>query len=146
MTALPLTSILGRVATVWCPFLDDALFDFLSAIPAASLLDHSLHSDVIARAYPRWADVPYAAKWPGRGKALRYDAAFWRDVLPFTFSARGETIRRSFLPERLARAAALPRAMRDAPSFGATALYLLALEALLPGGSWSAGATRGAGA
>jgi asparagine synthase (glutamine-hydrolysing) len=42
------------------PYLDADLWRFLSSLPARMLLDKSFHSDVIARAYPEFADIPYA--------------------------------------------------------------------------------------
>ncbi|MES2150291.1 MAG: asparagine synthetase B family protein [Pseudomonadota bacterium] len=44
--------LLGQLPTVFAPFLDHALFDFLSALPARMLLDHALHGDAIRHAYP----------------------------------------------------------------------------------------------
>ncbi|WP_284615891.1 hypothetical protein [Aquabacterium humicola] len=67
---------------VLTPYMDPALFEFLSRIPPEFTWDHQLHHDAIARAYPQWADIPYAEKRPYRNTAgLR---AFGRDALRST--------------------------------------------------------------
>jgi hypothetical protein len=43
------------VDQVLSPYLDHELYDFLAALPARTLLDHSFHTDAIRRAYPRYA-------------------------------------------------------------------------------------------
>lgn len=54
---------LGLLAPVQVhmPFLDQDLFDCLMATPAETLLGGRLHDDVLARRWPRLAEVPYAA-------------------------------------------------------------------------------------
>jgi hypothetical protein len=78
-----------------CPFMDHALFDRLSRIPYEVLWAGPYHDDVIAKAYPKHADLPYAghaAARPNRGDqmrltrqvlghALRHDPT-WRRRLP----------------------------------------------------------------
>ncbi|RFA30758.1 hypothetical protein CAI21_04415 [Alkalilimnicola ehrlichii] len=44
---------------VHAPFLDLELVAHLRGIPAEQLLDHRFHTETIARAYPRLADLPY---------------------------------------------------------------------------------------
>ena len=51
-----------RDLTVFAPYLDRDLFDFLSALPAELLMDRALHTDAIARAWPRHAHLPYERK------------------------------------------------------------------------------------
>ena len=53
---------LMRDLTVYAPYLDRDLFDFLSALPAELLMDRSLHTDAIARAWPQHARMPYERK------------------------------------------------------------------------------------
>lgn len=52
-----------------CPYLDHDLYDFLAALPAELLLDHSLHTEAIRAAYPAYADLPYEAP----DKLFRFD-------------------------------------------------------------------------
>jgi len=53
---------LMRDLTVYAPYLDRDLFDFLAALPAELLMDRSLHTDAIARAWPQHARLPYERK------------------------------------------------------------------------------------
>lgn len=58
--ALAPFGILQGVPTVYAPYLDHDLFDFTVSLPSRMLLDRRFHDDVIARAYPACADIPYA--------------------------------------------------------------------------------------
>lgn len=69
--ALAPTCLFGRAATVYCPYLDPDVYDFLAGLPASLLLDHSFHTRAIARAYPDYADVPYCETKP-RGVDRRH--------------------------------------------------------------------------
>jgi hypothetical protein len=53
---------LMRDLTVYAPYLDRDLFDFLAALPAELLMDRSLHTEAIARAWPQYAGLPYERK------------------------------------------------------------------------------------
>jgi hypothetical protein len=53
---------LMRGITVYAPYLDRDLFDFLAALPAELLMDRALHTDAIARAWPQHAEIPYERK------------------------------------------------------------------------------------
>jgi len=44
------------------PYLDRELWAFLASLPAHMVLDHRFHTDAIKRAYPEFADIPYAKK------------------------------------------------------------------------------------
>ncbi len=48
-----------RDLLVYAPYLDVDLYDFLTSLPASVLIDRTLHTEVIARAWPHVADVPY---------------------------------------------------------------------------------------
>ena len=51
-----------RDVTVFAPYLDRDVYEFLSALPAQLLMDRALHTDAIAKAWPRYAHVPYERK------------------------------------------------------------------------------------
>jgi asparagine synthase (glutamine-hydrolysing) len=53
---------LMRGITAYAPYLDRDLFDLLSSLPAELLMDRSLHTDAIARAWPQHANLPYERK------------------------------------------------------------------------------------
>lgn len=55
-------SIMADVDTIHCPFLDADFFDFCTGINADIILTGKFHDDVIARAYPALADIPFEDK------------------------------------------------------------------------------------
>jgi hypothetical protein len=52
---------LMRALTVYAPYLDAAVYDFLSSLPVSLLMDRTLHTDAITRAFPHMSHIPYAA-------------------------------------------------------------------------------------
>ncbi|WEN15367.1 hypothetical protein PY254_01415 [Rhodanobacter sp. AS-Z3] len=62
MIALTPYSLLAGIPRVYSPFLDHDLFDFLTTLPTDMLMGHSFHDDTIARAYPKFAHIPYVDK------------------------------------------------------------------------------------
>ena len=58
--------------TVYAPYLDEELWQYLSGLPARMFLNHRFHIDTIARAYPDFADVPYAEPGASRFPYVRY--------------------------------------------------------------------------
>lgn len=123
--------LLGDVPTVYAPFLDHDLFDFLTGLPVEMLIDHTFHTDAISRAYPEHAHLPYEDK----GKRAdspdlkRLHADFGRQVAKrLLLRPSSRLINKRF---------ALPRAVRTlfSPAFSASihwysplALYLDQLD------------------
>lgn len=61
--ALSPYAISSPISTIYSPYLDHDLYDFLSSLDARSyILDHDFHTEAIARAYPQHADLPYEDK------------------------------------------------------------------------------------
>ena len=81
--------ILSRSKMTYCPYLDPAFANFCLSLPYAVTKDQQLHNDVIARAYPDFADIPYAegfeAPLPRRG-SLWHRARTVRDIVHVTRS------------------------------------------------------------
>ena len=76
---------LMRDLTVYAPYLDRDLFDFLASLPAEQLMDRALHTDAIARAWPQHAHLAYERKgrtiedpWAHRRLAAACLAAVFR--------------------------------------------------------------------
>jgi len=55
-------SLIGHVKTVYCPYLDHDLFDFLINLDPKYNLAKSFHDETISRSYPQFAHLPYAGK------------------------------------------------------------------------------------
>lgn len=132
--ALSPYAVQSEIPCVYAPYLDPDLYDFLSSLPAEETLDHNLHTDVIARAYPQYADVPYA------GSITPNYRAPWR-LSRIMAEAALECISRSsgfldlkYLLPRLGYAVARPS--YAAQMFGRirSILYFVNLGAFLQGG------------
>jgi hypothetical protein len=115
VTSLAALAILGAGAHVYCPYLDTDVFTLLASLPYGMLQNereyHRFHSDTIGRAYPEFAHVPYAAKYPivgrnvGLGHAWRTSAALLWQLA--RVSGTG-LLRRDLLGARLAYCMANP--------------------------------------
>jgi len=55
------TAVMGGAAMVFCPYLDPDFVDFGLSLPWSVTCDQKLHDDAIFRAYPGFADIPFAA-------------------------------------------------------------------------------------
>jgi asparagine synthase (glutamine-hydrolysing) len=67
--ALAPCAMLDVAPTVWLPFLDVPLASFLLALPFELVRDRRLHTDLLARHYPRFSDVPLDSKRQGDDSA-----------------------------------------------------------------------------
>ncbi|MCK7583189.1 MAG: hypothetical protein MZV65_51635 [Chromatiales bacterium] len=52
-------AIMSHIPVVHCPYLDHALYDFLTGVDQSYLLNNRLHDAAIHRAYPKYADRPF---------------------------------------------------------------------------------------
>lgn len=123
--------LMGDVPTVYAPFLDHDLYDFLSGLPVEMLLDHTFHSDTISRAYPEHAGLPYEDK--GKRAELpdftRLHADFGRQVAKRLLlrPTSGLINKRYFLP-RAVRALLSPAFSASTHVYSPLALYLDQLD------------------
>lgn len=76
----------GRVLrAAYAPFLDKDVFDFLAGLPEEMFADKKFHTQAIARAYPRVAEMAYAIKTPtSRSLGRRYARQGFRFALGAT--------------------------------------------------------------
>ena len=116
------------VEWVFSPFLDNDLFDFLSSLPAAILMDHNFHTDTIRSAYPEYAHLPFAEAKPGTNYAATY-RQYAREVAgELLFGGNSGLIRRDFVLPRLARCLIDASYSPAAEWLGTIAIYLMQLE------------------
>lgn len=76
-------AILGPSEIVFCPYLDEAFARFCLSLPYSATKDQQLHNDVIARAYPEFADIPFAEGFtppPPQGGSLWHKLKSAADV------------------------------------------------------------------
>jgi hypothetical protein len=60
--AVPYGMLLGVSPVVFAPYLDHAVFDFLTSLSPEVLLPGQFHDLTIARRFPNWASIGYEAK------------------------------------------------------------------------------------
>jgi asparagine synthase (glutamine-hydrolysing) len=127
------------VPTVYSPYLDHDLFDFLSSLPpevmspTLSASDKSFHSEAVLRGYPRWAHIPFEDKGAPKRDPRALDAQFGADAARYLLPRAGFGARllnaRYVMPRLLYGLARRP--YREATSWLPTmALYLSQLDAV----------------
>lgn len=119
--------LFNSIPNVYSPFVDRDLYDFLASIPAGIFLDHQLHTDTIARAYPQFSHIPYEKKnysAVNRGHFRR----FTLEVGKYYLAHPSPMIRKSFLMPRLLRCIALGH--ESITWLSALAVYLGQLESV----------------
>jgi asparagine synthase (glutamine-hydrolysing) len=127
--ALQPCSILSSVSVVETPYLDPDLFDYLSSIPARTLVGSELQKRAIRLTYPEYAHFGYA-RWKGPPTGShRHFRRFARELLCYLgLWNRTELVSRAHLLPRLARVLVDRTYAPNIASWGRAAAYLLHLE------------------
>ena len=127
--ALGTFTIWGRKATVLMPYLDYALYDFVSSLPARMLMDIKFHSRVIHRDYPRYAHIPFDEKRPSPMLDLGYLQRFAvQSIGLVSRKPRGLLLRRAGFVPRAIRCLVDTAYCNQILSLAPLAIYLLQLE------------------
>ena len=129
-------ALLSSVGTVFAPYLDHDLYDFLAALPLALVRDGELHTDVIRHAYPKVRDVPFEDKAVPRVDVWMARRQFLRQLVEYAGTSAGAppSLTRAARP-LLACASAAHRFFDVRPYVDPElVLYLLQLEKLAAGG------------
>jgi hypothetical protein len=130
--ALAPTAMLGSVTTVHTPLMDPDFVEFGASIPA-ELASTDLHDDVIARAHPQAAAIPYLPKQrpnPGRSFMRRVS----RDLLRLLRNGSdGSLVDRERLVVRAAIDSVAGGGWYAWGRRAALVAYLVQLEGLAPG-------------
>jgi hypothetical protein len=122
-------SLLRNVRTVFAPFVDHTLYDFLASAPASVFMDHKLHSETIARAYPEFADIPYAVKRVASPAYYTHMRQFAIDTLFYVLREKREPLLRTpYVLTRLCAGALLPRRIKAARWIAPMAVYICQLQ------------------
>ncbi len=123
--------IFNKFESVFSPFTDHALTEYLSSLPASIVLDHTFHNDTIARAFPRHAHMPFANKPGVRRVNADVLKQFAWDVGRFGIgNGRSSFISYSWLYPRLMRCFMDKNYSSSILWIGPFATYLLQLERL----------------
>jgi asparagine synthetase B (glutamine-hydrolysing) len=100
-------SLLEPTATVFSPYLDHDLYDFLASLPAEAILDCKLHTETIARAYPQYAAIPYEDKSHGHDwtaqRSKRYFRRWTAETMRSLWQRPSHFLHKSALFPKLAR-------------------------------------------
>jgi asparagine synthetase B (glutamine-hydrolysing) len=134
--------LLASVAEVRAPFLDADLYDFLASLPAELVLDRRLHTETIARSYPRFAHIPYEREFPPPRPAARHARRFGFAALTTELEQRLRTrggtsgpslLRHGAYATRLAALLVAPRRARHAGWLAHIGIYLSQIERVASG-------------
>lgn len=130
-TALQPCRIFNRFESVYCPYLDHALYDFLASLPAGMLLDHRFHTDTIQYAYPLYAGQPFGEHNEAPAHLNAHYLRFLREVSAAVLThPRSRLLNANAVLPRLLRCAA-DRGYRNSINWiGQRVAHLLGLEAL----------------
>jgi asparagine synthetase B (glutamine-hydrolysing) len=125
--------VLSSASSVRTPYLDHALFDFLSALPAEICLDHAFHKDTIARRFPAFASFPFASYAVADDRRARtHFRRFAAEVFGYTRATLGiPALRRSSMMPRLAHCIAGGSYGKAIGWLGPLLLYLQQLQNLI---------------
>ncbi len=128
-------AILDHIETVYCPYLDHDLFDFLINLDVSWTLGNALHDETIRRRYPRYAHIPYENKDAPKIKGRTLSAYYRRAAgeLLAHLAGRPRSFRSRLLrSERVALMAGRDLLKRNCEGtwYLRPAVYLLELERL----------------
>ena len=124
--------LLHKVPTVYYPFLDHVLYDFLTSIPPSMLADGTFHTDTLLRAFPEVAHIPFAESGAKTGDFAHYASFASRVALYAAWTAPASVRRNSSAVWSWLRSALSRDYRRRCGTFASPArlLYALQLEAL----------------
>ncbi len=108
--------------SVFAPFLDRDVFDFLAGLPESMFVDRMFHTEAIARAFPKTAAIAYAKKTPIPASVYR---SYARQGIRFAMRAPASPL--------LSRPAAILRLARALfkPRYAAEAMWVLPSSVML---------------
>jgi hypothetical protein len=106
--------------TVFAPYLDPDLCSFLAGLQPAITSDHQLHTQVIAKAYPEYADIPYAQK---SVKPLTHYRKIAADMLRYVLTNSSPLIDRKRVSLQLFRALVSSSHTADVLYLGPSVVY-----------------------
>lgn len=117
---------------VCVPYLDSELFRFLASVPDTVVVDYKLHTDTISRAFPEYADIPYAEK-EKTPRLKRRHRKLATDTISYLLRHRSSLLDREGALLRLARTLVSPARLEDVDWLHTVSIYLAELEGLAAG-------------
>jgi asparagine synthase (glutamine-hydrolysing) len=129
--------LMKQVPTVYTPYLDHDLYDFLMGVPATVVSpdlipsDKTFHTDAIDGAFPQYAHIPYENKSAARLDATAHDQQFAGEAGRFIVRHaphKTRLLNRAYVLPRAAYASVRSAYGRGRPWFAGLSLYLTQLE------------------
>ncbi len=129
--------MMKHVPTVYSPYLDHELYDFLMGMPATVMSpdlaagDKSFHTEAIHRAFPQYRDLPFENKQASKLDAGPHNVRFAMEASRFILRhahAHRRLINRRFVLPRALYASRSTTFGRSRPWFPGLCLYLTQLE------------------
>jgi asparagine synthetase B (glutamine-hydrolysing) len=101
--ALSPYGIFRQVPTVFSPYLDHEVYDFLSSLPPGMQLDRQFHSDAIRRAFPQYANIPFEEKNAPAAESRKQYIQFRKDFALCVVANKPSSLfrRSSLMPDLL---------------------------------------------
>jgi len=101
--ALSPYGVFRQIPTVFSPYLDHEVYDFLSSLPPGIQLDKQFHSDAIRRAFPQYAHIPFEEKNAPAAESRKQYIQFRIDFALFVVSKKPSSLfrRSSLMPDLL---------------------------------------------
>jgi asparagine synthase (glutamine-hydrolysing) len=131
-------AMMRAVPTVYTPYLDHDLYDFLSSLPIEvmtppiSSSDKSFHTEAVLRGYPHYAHIPFEDRSAPKRDPRAIDAQFGAEAARYLLPRVGvgaRLLNASYVMPRLLFGLARRRYRETASWLPAVALYLSQLDA-----------------
>jgi hypothetical protein len=116
-----------RGQTVYAPYLDPDLSRYLAGLKPSTTVDHQLHTDVITKAFPDWADIPYAPSNEGLNHAASHYRKIAADTLRYLLRNSSPLVHRAKTCAQLLRAIASQNRSADVLWLSPSTVYLTEL-------------------
>ena len=131
-TALIPYALLSGPFTVFAPYLDHDLFDFLASLPADFLMDRSFHTEAILSGYPASRQVRFENKKVPDPKFEKQNAEFAHRLgMEIGFWRRSDSLRTYSLAARLFTSRLSYKFAGSSAWYFRPAVWLLQLESLV---------------
>lgn len=122
--------MLAHVPTVYAPFQDHDVFDLLSAVPIEHI-DHDLHNEILAAAFPEASHIPLVPKGPAARPARSWFRRVNLDLAGLLGESSGRLVDRAALRRTALRDALIGGDSLVGTHRASLITYLVGLEGLI---------------
>ena len=122
--------ILRDIPTVYTPFLDHDLYDFLSSLPGEMVIGTDFHAAAIKRGYPRFANLRFQDRKTPPCPNFPFYRSFAFQAMRYVLEERSTLLRKSYVVPRLLRCMIDEEYSDSVNWLAPLSIYLLQLEEL----------------